>query len=52
MKSVMSFIRKILGWIVRFFDWLTRPEPVQRPPDEQEVIESELDKMALYQFEG
>lgn len=52
MQYLMNLVRSFLKWIVLFLDWLTRPEPVKRSPDEQEVVESELEKMALYQFEG
>jgi mRNA degradation ribonuclease J1/J2 len=52
MKTIMSVIRTVLGWIMMALDYITRPTPVQRSPDEQEVIENELEKMSLYQFDG
>ncbi|MFB6344959.1 MAG: hypothetical protein ABEK50_04195 [bacterium] len=52
MQYVMAPIRKFLGWIIIWIDWLTRPTPMQRSPDEQEVIEDELEKMSLYHFDG
>lgn len=48
----MTVIRNVLSWIIVRVDRLTRPSPMERSPDEQEVIENELENLALYQFEG
>jgi hypothetical protein len=48
----MSVIRTVLSWIIIFVDRITRPSPMERSPDEQEVVENELEKMSVYQFEG
>jgi hypothetical protein len=52
MDWIMSVVRSVLGTIVVFLDRITRPAPFERSPDEQEVVEDELEKMALYQFDG
>lgn len=52
MKFLLSIVRKVLGWIVMGFYWITRPSPVERSDEEQKKIEDELEDMALYQFKG
>lgn len=52
MKSIISAIRTVLGWIIVFFDYITRPSPIERTPEEQEEVERQLDDLALYQFRG
>lgn len=43
-------IRRILSPIVLTLDWLTSPKGVQRPSEEQQKIDQETRKLALYQF--
>lgn len=52
MKTVMSVIRTVLGWIIVFFDYVTRPSPIERAPEEQEEVERQLKDLTLYQFFG
>ncbi len=50
MGFIFKPIRWVLGQIIIFIDWLTRPKPVQRSIDEQESVDGQTSKMALYQF--
>ena len=43
-------LRRIIGPIMLFIDWLTTPKGVKRPPQEQEKIDQNTQGMALYQF--
>ncbi|MFB6355345.1 MAG: glutathione S-transferase N-terminal domain-containing protein [bacterium] len=47
----MKPIRYVLGNIITFFDRITRPTPMSRDPEEQEIVDEQLNKMSLYQFE-
>lgn len=55
MAKISGFIFKpvrwLLGQIIIFFDWVTRPRPVQRSPEAQAEIDLATQKMALYQFQ-
>ena len=50
MGYIFKPIRWFLGQIIIFIDWVTRPKPVQRPTDEQALIDQQTSHMALYQF--
>ena len=50
MGFIFKPVRWLLGQIIIFVDWLTRPKPVQRAPDVQEEIDKQTGSMALYQF--
>ena len=52
MQVLLSIVRTIMGGILRFLDYITRPSPLERAPEEQRAIEDELEDMALYQFAG
>lgn len=43
-------LRRIIGPVMLFIDWLTTPKGIQRPPQEQEKIDHNTQSMALYQF--
>lgn len=43
-------LRRIIGPIMLFVDWLTTPKGVERPPKEQEKIDQNTQNMTLYQF--
>ena len=43
-------IRWLLGQIILFIDWLTRPSPMQRTPEAQAAVDERTHSMALYQF--
>ena len=55
MGKILGFIFKpvrwVLGQIIIFIDWLTRPKPLQRSPEEQAKVDEQTAKMALYQFQ-
>lgn len=43
-------LRRIIGPIMLFIDWVTTPKGIQRPIQEQEKIDLNTQNMALYQF--
>jgi len=43
-------VRWVLGQIIIFIDWVTRPKPIERAPEKQAEIDKETAAMALYQF--
>lgn len=47
---LLRLIRTVLGYIVIFFDWLTRPRKRQRSETEQARVEAETRNLSLYQF--
>ena len=49
---VLKFIRNALGQIIIFFDFITRPKPVQRSEENQQAINQITVNMALYQFKA
>ena len=49
-KSMMSSIRYVLGQIILFVDWITRPRRPKHAPEVQQALDSETENMALYQF--
>ncbi len=50
MGFIFKPIRWVLGQIIIFIDWVTRPKPVQRAGDAQADIDQQTKNMALYQF--
>lgn len=50
MGYIFKPIRWFLGQIIIFIDWITRPKPVQRPTEDQALIDQQTANMALYQF--
>jgi len=46
----MNFVRWILGKLVLGYDLLTRPKPMERDAAEQQKLDAETQKLALYQF--
>lgn len=46
----MQIIRKIVGAIILFFNWVFTPSGIKRDPQSQEKINVQTDKLALYQF--
>lgn len=47
---ILRLIRTVLGYIVIFFDWLTRPRKRQRSETGQASVEAETRNLSLYQF--
>lgn len=50
MGFIFKPIRWVLGQIIIFIDWLTKPKPMQRTVEEQAEIDKQTAGMALYQF--
>jgi len=50
MGFIFKPVRWLLGQIIIFIDWVTRPKPVQRSEEAQKIIDTQTDNMALYQF--
>jgi len=50
----MGFIFKpihfVLGKLILFIDWITRPKPIRRSPEEQKQIDEQASHMALYHY--
>jgi len=47
---ILRAIRWVLGQIILFGDWLTRPKPPQRTPEAQAALDAQTANLALYQF--
>ena len=50
MGYIFKPIRWVLGYIIIFIDWVTRPKPVRRAVETQKSIDEQTEHMALYQF--
>lgn len=54
MKTVIRLffrtLRRIIGPVMLFIDWLTTPKGVQRPAQVQEKVDQNTSSMALYQY--
>ncbi len=46
----MAIIRKILGSIILFFNWLFTPKGVTREQEEQQKVDVSTEKLKLYQY--
>ena len=51
MGFIFKPIRWILGQIIIFIDWITRPKPVQRSAEAQAEVDKQTENMALYHFQ-
>ena len=51
MGFIFKPIRWVLGQIIIFIDWVTRPKPLQRSAEEQAEVDSQTKNMALYHFQ-
>jgi glutaredoxin len=51
MGFIFKPIRWVLGQIIIFIDWATRPKPMQRPPEKQAEVDAQTKNMALYHFQ-
>lgn len=47
---LVKILREGLGRIFVFFDWITRPKPIQRDTQAQRQVEDQLESLSLYQF--
>ena len=50
MGFIFKPVRWVLGQIIIFIDWLTRPKPMQRSAETQKEVDEQTLKMVLYQF--
>jgi len=51
MGFIFKPVRWVLGQIIIFIDWITRPKPVQRSPETQKEVDAQTVHMALYHFQ-
>jgi len=51
MGFIFKPVRWVLGQIIIFIDWITRPKPVQRSAEAQQAIDAQTTNMALYHFQ-
>ena len=51
MGFIFKPVRWVLGQIIIFIDWITRPKPLQRTSETQEKVDKQTAAMALYQFQ-
>jgi len=51
MGFIFKPVRWLLGQLIIFIDWATRPKPVQRSVEAQTEVDQQTKKMALYQFQ-
>jgi len=51
MGFIFKPVRWVLGQIIIFIDWATRPTPVKRSEQEQADIDEQTKSMALYHFQ-
>ena len=49
---LLKALRNGLGYTIAGIDRLTRPKPMQRPPEEQKKVDEAASHMSLYQFYG
>lgn len=47
---ILKFVRNALGLIIVFFDWVSRPKPIQRNAEDQVNAQARLEGHSLYQF--
>lgn len=51
MGFIFKPVRWVLGQIIIFFDWVTRPKPVKRSAEAQALVDARTRSMVLYQFQ-
>ena len=51
MGFIFKPVRWVLGQIIIFIDWLTRPKPMQRSAEAQAEVDKQTQSMALYHFQ-
>ncbi len=47
---ILRTVRWVLGQLILFIDWVTRPKPPQRTPEAQAALDAQTANLALYQF--
>ena len=48
---MIKAVRWVLGQLILFLDWITRPRPMQRSPEAQAAVDARTRELALYQFQ-
>lgn len=48
---MIKTVRQLLGQLILFVDWLTRPRPMQRSAEAQAEVDARTRVLALYQFQ-
>ncbi len=51
MGFIFKPVRWVLGQVIIFIDWVTRPKPVQRTAELQAEVDKQTANMALYHFQ-
>ncbi len=51
MGFIFKPVRWVLGQIIIFIDWLTRPKPMQRSSDAQAEVDQQTGNIVLYHFQ-
>ena len=51
MGFIFKPVRWLLGQLIIFIDWLTRPKPMQRSAQAQKEVDQQTQNIALYQFQ-
>jgi len=51
MGFIFKPVRWLLGQIIIFIDWVTRPKPVERSAEKQKEVDAKTQSMALYHFQ-
>ena len=51
MGFIFKPVRWVLGQIIIFIDWVTRPKPMQRSTDAQAEVDQQTENMVLYHFQ-
>ena len=51
MGFIFKPVRWVLGQIIIFIDWVTRPKPMQRSLDAQAEVDQQTENMVLYHFQ-
>jgi len=51
MGFIFKPIRWLLGQIIIFVDWITRPKPAERSAEAQQEVDRQTQNMVLYQFQ-
>ncbi len=49
-RLFFRLVRRIIGPIMLFIDWITTPKGVQRPVEEQEKVDQNTQNMTLYHY--
>jgi len=48
---MMGASRYVLGQIILFVDWVTRPKRPKHPPEVQQALDEQTKDLALYEFQ-